>query len=378
MKTTLNNSLLALVILATSLIPSIIHAQQSDTDTSGAPTCAIISNNLRYGARDSGSSSDVSILQDFLNTKGYLSSAPTGFFGHLTMNAVKAFQSANGISPTGFVGTLTRAKIQAIDCNGATTSSSSNTATVTTTTPVNPSTTAVQNTPVSVNNYPIITYSSQTPVSTTTKGGNLFQSLVPYPITLTSVFGTTGIVVDSVTTTTNPPYNPYYKQPYKVPPFASYSYANATTTWPTDLCSIFPKQVVRSVLSADIIEGGTISSSTCYYGYSNMTVGAFAVAFGYKSENSNPLGPVGPWDIFSNTSAEDTAVVSSPIEGPGYELVIVKYGKMQPRLFFFTKYVNGLMWMGDNVLATDQQKIVQLLSIAKQTIPNLPASLRPQ
>lgn len=110
-------SLFALII--TLYVPVTTHAQQSDIDTSNTQACAILENNLKYGARDIVTNSDVSMLQDFLNTRGYLSSQPSGFFGRMTFVAVQSFQSANGISPTGFVGPVTRAKIKEIDCLSA-------------------------------------------------------------------------------------------------------------------------------------------------------------------------------------------------------------------------------------------------------------------
>lgn len=58
----------------------------------------------------------VSELQDFLNNEGYLASEPTGYFGLMTVKAVKAFQGAYGISQTGSVGPITMAKIKAISC----------------------------------------------------------------------------------------------------------------------------------------------------------------------------------------------------------------------------------------------------------------------
>ena len=56
------------------------------------------------------SNADVTALQTILITDSYLHiSAPTGWFGSLTLAAVKEYQTANGISATGFVGPLTRA-----------------------------------------------------------------------------------------------------------------------------------------------------------------------------------------------------------------------------------------------------------------------------
>jgi len=109
-------------LVALAIFPIVSFAQATDVDTSGTSSCAVISVNLRYLSRDSSTGGAVSVLQDFLNSKGYLSSQPTGFFGSMTRTAVIAFQTANGISatPPGFVGQTTRAKIQEIDCGTTT------------------------------------------------------------------------------------------------------------------------------------------------------------------------------------------------------------------------------------------------------------------
>lgn len=80
--------------------------------------CTVISKNLQYLSRDTKSSSDVAKLQTFLNTRGYLDSQSSGYFGPATKKAVIAFQNDNSLraTPPGFVGPGTRAKIQEIDC----------------------------------------------------------------------------------------------------------------------------------------------------------------------------------------------------------------------------------------------------------------------
>lgn len=89
----------------------------ADVDTQNPQgACLDLQNNLRYRMRDTGTSDDISSLQDFLQANGYLHTEPTGFFGVLTLKAAKDFQQANGISPTGFVGPITRAKIKALSC----------------------------------------------------------------------------------------------------------------------------------------------------------------------------------------------------------------------------------------------------------------------
>ena len=99
--------------------------------------CASITADVSFGQRDTVTNGNaVSILQSYLYEIGYLSVAPTGYFGNLTLSAVKAFQNANNINATGYVGPLTRAKIKSLDCE--------NTATT------NPVDTAIENIPEAV------------------------------------------------------------------------------------------------------------------------------------------------------------------------------------------------------------------------------------
>jgi hypothetical protein len=55
--------------------------------------CSILYRNLSQGV----SGSDVQSLQEFLQEQGYLSAQPTGFFGPLTIAAVKKWQAAQGV-----------------------------------------------------------------------------------------------------------------------------------------------------------------------------------------------------------------------------------------------------------------------------------------
>ena len=70
---------------------------------------APLSSNLKVGSRGP----DVSALQAILAYEGLLDVKPTGYFGGLTMKAVKAYQSKHGIEAVGEVGPKTRAAINA-------------------------------------------------------------------------------------------------------------------------------------------------------------------------------------------------------------------------------------------------------------------------
>ena len=72
------------------------------------PTLAFASfdTSLKYGSKGSA----VNDLQDFLVSQGFLKGKVDGSFGLVTLNAVKAFQSANGLSSDGYFGKASRAK----------------------------------------------------------------------------------------------------------------------------------------------------------------------------------------------------------------------------------------------------------------------------
>lgn len=108
----------ALFLLSFFILPAFSFAEQADIDPNGSDSsCAVITQNLRYRMRDSGTDNNVSILQTYLYESGKLSIKPDGVFGKSTLKAVKKFQTEVGFTPTGYVGPLTRAKIQALDCD---------------------------------------------------------------------------------------------------------------------------------------------------------------------------------------------------------------------------------------------------------------------
>lgn len=78
--------------------------------------CISIQNNLRLGSQDYYTNGDVSKLQNFLFSNGYLNISSTGFFGFATKKAVASYQRNNGIYPTGYVGQMTRDAIYNDSC----------------------------------------------------------------------------------------------------------------------------------------------------------------------------------------------------------------------------------------------------------------------
>lgn len=79
--------------------------------------CINLSNNLKYSSQDAKTNGEVTKLQNFLRTQGYLSSESSGYYGWQTVNAVKKFQKAYGIEAVGYLGSTTRAKIKSISCS---------------------------------------------------------------------------------------------------------------------------------------------------------------------------------------------------------------------------------------------------------------------
>ena len=96
----------------------------AEVNPTQSPTCVALTYNIVLGGKDLQTNGQVTSLQMFLRAKGYLSSNPTGYFGNMTKKAVQSFQNENGITPNGSVGPYTRAKVKALSCTLATTTSS--------------------------------------------------------------------------------------------------------------------------------------------------------------------------------------------------------------------------------------------------------------
>lgn len=110
---------IGLFLMVFMLMPVVSFAQEGDVDPNPtSSTCLVITNSMRYRDRDIYKNNEVSTLQDFLQSEGYLNTEPTGYLGLMTVRAVKSFQKANNINPTGYVGPITVGKIKAITCGG--------------------------------------------------------------------------------------------------------------------------------------------------------------------------------------------------------------------------------------------------------------------
>ena len=80
--------------------------------------CIMLTTNLRYRMEEWTTGGQISLLQDFLKTRGLFKQKSNGFFGVTTLQAVNKFQESVGLSSTGFVGPLTRGKIKEQTCGG--------------------------------------------------------------------------------------------------------------------------------------------------------------------------------------------------------------------------------------------------------------------
>lgn len=115
------------VFVAVIIMPAFSYAAISVTPYTATVTsvdfgpgpvvlCTSLNGIVRYGQHDTSEIKPVTILQNFLNQHGYLSTTVTGYFGPLTFRAVKAFQAKNGLQADGIVGVQTEAHIRAVAC----------------------------------------------------------------------------------------------------------------------------------------------------------------------------------------------------------------------------------------------------------------------
>ena len=107
----------AVLVLSSFFIVAILGVTTySNITVVQASTCSQISSDLAVGLTDTIGDRSITELQKYLQSLGFLKSAPTGHFGPATLAAVKSFQIKNNISSTGYVGPMTRAVINKDIC----------------------------------------------------------------------------------------------------------------------------------------------------------------------------------------------------------------------------------------------------------------------
>jgi peptidoglycan hydrolase-like protein with peptidoglycan-binding domain len=89
-----------------------------EAKTVSTSNCISLSYDMRLTSTDAQTAGQVSVLQSFLQAKGYLvATTPKGYFGTMTQAAVIQYQLKTGITPaSGYVGSVTRGKIKSDSC----------------------------------------------------------------------------------------------------------------------------------------------------------------------------------------------------------------------------------------------------------------------
>lgn len=122
-------AIFALIASVGFVAPSFALAQYYNTYNNGsyvvAPipyvnngACINLTTSLYRGSRDTNTGGQVTALQSFLISQGYLRVASTGQFGILTYQALVQYQSAHGLVPNGAADVATRDSIRMISCGG--------------------------------------------------------------------------------------------------------------------------------------------------------------------------------------------------------------------------------------------------------------------
>ena len=117
---TVRTFVLALLITmtggASSVVAQSVTPQIVSSPTSQPYICTISWHNLYLGLHDSDDN-QVTSLQNFLASQGYLSATARGYFGSLTLHAVMHFQRDNDVSQTGYFGNQSRSHMMSRYCN---------------------------------------------------------------------------------------------------------------------------------------------------------------------------------------------------------------------------------------------------------------------
>lgn len=107
----------------TAKIKELSGTNSGASSSLGINNCLMLKNNLWIGKKDGTTNGEVTILQKYLVSKGFLNnSLVSGYYGNMTAQAVVRLQKSFGmdfVTVSSGVGAATRAKIQEESCVGS-------------------------------------------------------------------------------------------------------------------------------------------------------------------------------------------------------------------------------------------------------------------
>lgn len=107
----------ALVFSIGLTAPIVSSAQYNYNTQYGYGVCTTLTSGLYKGLTDVYTGGQVSALQSFLISQGYLALAmPSGYYGTLTTQAVVRYQNTHELAPNGIADLATRNSIQMVSC----------------------------------------------------------------------------------------------------------------------------------------------------------------------------------------------------------------------------------------------------------------------
>ena len=96
--------------------PSFTNGRFVILDALDYPYCVNLTRNFGYGSRDGDTGREVSALQGYLYSRGYMDVEPTGYFGNITAISLGKFQFRNQITVTGSVNQEVRDIMKDLTC----------------------------------------------------------------------------------------------------------------------------------------------------------------------------------------------------------------------------------------------------------------------
>ncbi|HYC83302.1 MAG TPA: peptidoglycan-binding domain-containing protein [Candidatus Paceibacterota bacterium] len=101
----------------TAAAPAFADHNYRGAPTAHTPRCVNLTKAMSVGSTNGPAAGQVSLVQDFLSRYGYYHSSMTGYFGHATAQALRAFQADHGLLASGSVDASTQAYVHALTCS---------------------------------------------------------------------------------------------------------------------------------------------------------------------------------------------------------------------------------------------------------------------